>query len=326
MVEVGNYSQAELMVLATWMYYDDGMTHQEVANELSVSRVAVTRLLQKARQQGLVRFEITSPRPVQYELSQQLVNKFGLQRAIVVKTANTLEETLEAVAQAGAKHLQELIYPGCRLGVGWSSTLRRMDTYLEPFEEPVDFTINELVGSIQLVSDNLYRISVKLEEILGGKLITLPVPVVVQNAEAYDAFMKEPSIRAGLEGARNCDIAFVGLGCVCEDCTMVETGYCTPEQIALLAEQGAVGDTLLRFFALDGSPVPSPEEDKIFSLTLEEIKAIPYTATLVAGERKIDTIRGALAGGFLDCLIIDTDTASAVLSEHAKGVCSERDS
>ncbi|MEL6209782.1 MAG: sigma factor-like helix-turn-helix DNA-binding protein, partial [Pseudomonadota bacterium] len=44
----------DLMVRAAWMYYHDDLTHAEIARKLGLSRVKVTRLLKRAREQGIV--------------------------------------------------------------------------------------------------------------------------------------------------------------------------------------------------------------------------------------------------------------------------------
>jgi DNA-binding transcriptional regulator LsrR (DeoR family) len=312
-IDTHHYSQDDLIVLATWMVYEDGMTHQEVADQLGLSRVAVTRLLKKAREQGVVKFQMTKPRPPQFELSQALVERFGLQHAIVVKDGGTPEETLEAVGQAGACHLREAITPGCRLGVGWSTTLQRMGAYLEAPDEPVDFTINEMVGSM-LSQASLYRISGKIAEVMGGRLVSLPVPVVVQSAEAFETFLQEPIIAAGLEGARQCDVVFVGVGGVAPDGTMVQTGYLKADDMRDLSRRGAVGDVLLRYFTIDGEHVPTPHESVTMSPSFDEIRGLPYLVGVAAGPEKAEAIVGALRGGLLDCLITDSETAGTVLA------------
>lgn len=316
------YSPDDLLTLVTWMYYEDGMTHQEVAEALSLSRVAVTRMLQKARQQQLVRFQITRPRPAQYVLSRALTEQFELQRAIVVKTAETLEETLEAVASAAACHLQESLYPGCRLGVGWSSTLQRMATYLTQPVEPLAFTVNEMAGSLP-EQEIPGRISIKIAETLGGRLISLPVPVVVSSKDAYNTFLKEPLIAQGLLGAAQCDLAFVGIGDVGPDCTMIRTGYIKPDDLEALRQRGAVGDMLLRYYNINGEHVPTTVEDTVFTLRWEQMKALPYVVALAAGPRKVVPILGALRTGILDCLVTDSDTARGVLSLNSDAVSEE---
>lgn len=305
-------NQEELMVLAAWMYYDDKLTHEQIAKKLGMSRVSVTRLLQKARREGVVQFRITKPLPWQYDLERRLQKTFGLKDAIVVKTRNSLEDTLDAVGWAGAEHLKQVLRPGCRLGMGWSTTVSRMAPYLEAPDQPVPCTVHEVAGSM-LGQTNPYSVSWRIAQVLNVPIETLPVPVVVQSETARDAILKENSIRTALEHARQCDIAFVGLGDVGPDCTMVRTGYLTPEQMADLRRQSAVGDILMHYYDASGRHVPAPLESRIISLDWEDIHRIPYVVAMAAGPTKVEAILGALQGHICHCLITDTDTAQQVL-------------
>ncbi|WP_374712507.1 sigma factor-like helix-turn-helix DNA-binding protein [Symbiobacterium terraclitae] len=96
------HSEADLKVLVAWMYYDEGLTHEKIARRLSLSRVAVTRLLQRARREGIVQIQITRPLPVQFQLERELEAAFGLKRAIVVPTYPEHGATLDALGRAGA--------------------------------------------------------------------------------------------------------------------------------------------------------------------------------------------------------------------------------
>lgn len=303
------------MVAAAWMYYQDGMTQQEVAEKLSLSRVTVTRLLQRARQEGVVQVRITRPLPESYDLAQALEQAFALKKVILVKSAMTFEETLEAIAQAGAEHLRELLCRDCRLGFGWSTTVSRMAAYLTRPERPAQVKVNELAGSM-LGMENPYSISGRVAEIVGGNLVTLPVPVLVNSPAAYQALLQEPSIRVALAEAAEVDVAFVGMGNVGPDCTLLKTGHLTPGQIEDLRQRGAVGDILLRFYDMNGEHVPHPLETQTISLRIEQIRRIPYVASLAAGATKVDTILGALRGRLIHCLVSDTDTARSVLHRY----------
>ena len=47
----------DLVVRAAWLYYEDGLTQAQIATRLFVSRQTVGRLLESARQHGIVRIE-----------------------------------------------------------------------------------------------------------------------------------------------------------------------------------------------------------------------------------------------------------------------------
>lgn len=310
---MGPFNEADLMVLAAWAYYDEGLTHEEIAKRLHLSRVAVTRLLQKARKEGIVQIHITKPLPIQFKLERQLEEMFGLKRAIVVKSYPTQSATLDAVGWAGAEVLKDVLFPGCRLGVAWSETVRRIIPYVKCPKPPVPGTVNELVGT-RTRQSNPFSVSVDLAHALGMPLESLPVPVVVQSQAARDAIMSEESVRTAMEHARQCDIALVGLGDAGPRCTMVRTGHLTVEQVSELREQGAVGDILMRYYDGQGRHVPMPLESQIVTLEWPEIRRIPTIVAMVVGARKVDATLGALQGRLCHTLITDTDTARQVLA------------
>lgn len=310
---MSNYSNEEQLVLAAWMYYSDGLTQAQIAEKLDLSRISVTRLLKKARNDGIVQIRITKPRPAQFNLEQDLEKAFGLKRAIVVRTAATHEETLDALGRAGAEHLLHLLSTGCRLGVGWSRTVSRMAPFLIKPQQPLNCTVNELAGSL-LGLENPYSISGRIAQILEVPVETLPVPAIVQNPATRTALLQETEIRSVLENARKCDAAFVGLGEISAENTMVRTGYMTLGQMEDLHRNGAVGEVLLRYFDANGEYVPNPLEERIISLDWDSIRSIPYVVIMALGVGKVEALLGALNGLF-HCLITDSTTA-AILLEH----------
>ena len=302
----------ELMILAAWMHYDDGLTHEEIAKKMRLSRVAVTRLLQRARREGILQIKITKPLPLQYELERRLQKTFGLESAVVVKTRATLDETMDAIGRAGAEHLKQVVFPNCRLGVGWSRTVSRMAPYLAKPETRVNCVVNELAGSV-LDPEHPYSISWRIAQVLEAKVEALPAPVVVNSAEARQALLSEPTIKTAMQHASQCDIAFVGLGDLEPDCTLVRTGFMTGEQRSELGSRGAVGDILMRFFDISGRHVPSPLDPRVISLTRAEIERIPCVVALAAGPTKVDAIVGTLRGHLCRSIILDMTTAEQVL-------------
>ena len=68
---------------AASLYYEEELSQQEVAERLDVSRSTVSRLLQLARGQGIVRIEVLPPSPVA-ELAIELAEALDLRRAAVV--------------------------------------------------------------------------------------------------------------------------------------------------------------------------------------------------------------------------------------------------
>jgi DNA-binding transcriptional regulator LsrR (DeoR family) len=83
----------------------------------------------------------------------------------------------------------------------------------------------------------------------------------------------------------------------------------TAEELSMLHEQGAVGDICLRFFDWQGRPVVTPLNDRVISMELEQLKQVKRSVGIAGGPRKINAIRGAINGGWINVLITDQQTA-----------------
>ena len=81
-------------------YYLDGRSKVQIADELGLSRFKVARLLDLARETGLVRIEIGHPGSIDVDLSARLQQAFGLERAVVVITPDDAPDTLVQLARS----------------------------------------------------------------------------------------------------------------------------------------------------------------------------------------------------------------------------------
>src|SRR3954453_5516906 len=84
-------------------YYLEGMSKVDIADELGVSRFKVARLLDAARETGLVRIEIRHEGEIDVDLSARLQERFDLQHAIVVDTPDDDESLRQHLGRAAAQ-------------------------------------------------------------------------------------------------------------------------------------------------------------------------------------------------------------------------------
>ncbi len=311
---MANQNGDDLMVVVTWLYYHEDLTHDQIASRLGIPRIKVTRLLQKARREGVVEFHITRPLPQEFELQQKLCAATSLKEAVIVQSRRTLDETLEAVGKAAADHLGRQLRNGLRIGMGWSTTVSRMAPYVQTPKKRFSLVVCELAGTM-IGETNPYTISWQIAQRLNASLEMLPVPVLVASGETRQALLQEPRLRQSLEEVKRCDIAYVGLGNIAADTTLVRIGLLTPQDIHGLEEKGVVGEMLMRYYDEEGRHVPSPWESRIISLDWETICRIPHIVVIAAGEHKVKAITAALRGRLCHSLVTDTDTARAVLEQ-----------
>ena len=306
-----NGSTEERLLIAANLYYMENMTQEEIAAKLGLSRVAVTRLLKKARDEGLVQVTVKKPMPELYRLALDLEKRYRLKAAIVASGGDSPKASLEAVGRAGAELLERLITPGCRIGVAWSATVSAILPYVrKPSAKPG--WINELAGTY-LTANIPYVVSWPLAEKLGVPVESIPMPVLVRSGRVKEMMIQEPAISSALERASKVDVAFVGLGNVSRDSSIMRTGYIGEEQLEEFSAKGAVGDILMRYYDAAGRYIPMSFEDKTVSLEWKKIRKLPFIVSLAFGPEKLEAIAGALAGGVIHGLVTDRWTAEALL-------------
>ena len=299
----------ELMIRAAWMYYHDNLTHAEIARRLHLSRVKVTRLLKRAREQGIVEIRVTQPMPPDLELSRQMEHRFGLEQAIVVSSTAP-----DALGQATAELLLYLMKGGLYIGFGWSSTVSRIASYIATQDKNSDCTIVDLIGTM-VGEANPYSVSGSVADALKARLMPLAVPVMVSSRDARDTLLAEPSIAATLDAARRCDVAFVGVGEIGPTNTMVEIGQMEADKLHELEAHGAVGEMLIRYYDINGKAVINDTHERIIGLTLHELEQIPSVVLVAHGQHKVKALIGALNSGIASILITDIETATLLLAE-----------
>ena len=118
---------SEIMARAARLHFEFGLTHQEVAENLGISRVKVTRLLKQARESGMVRVVVDTDVSVYSELEQQLAARFGLSATILVPSRGPKNGNLRTVlAQGAGGYMTRVIRDGMVVAVGLSRTIGEM--------------------------------------------------------------------------------------------------------------------------------------------------------------------------------------------------------
>jgi DNA-binding transcriptional regulator LsrR (DeoR family) len=86
-------------------------------------------------------------------------------------------------------------------------------------------------------------------------------------------------------------------------------------------KQGAVGDICLHYFNAAGQPIATPLSSRVIGMSLAQLKEVKHRIGVAGGKRKLDAIRGALNGSWINILVTDRATARALLdkSQHATG-------
>src|SRR5688572_26837061 len=80
----GGRGVADLKVKAAWLYYVEGLTQEQIARHLNISRLKVLRMLAACNEEGIVRISIEGETSSQVKLERNLEARYGLEEAVVV--------------------------------------------------------------------------------------------------------------------------------------------------------------------------------------------------------------------------------------------------
>lgn len=305
---------AEMLAEAAHLYYVKGLAQQQVASALGTTRSNVSRMLQGARDQGIVRFQIVRPLQRQPALERSLVERFGLEEAIVLP-ADAAADTISQVGELAATWLEDHVQHGMRITLSWGRTLRALARGLS-VDQAYDVDVVQLGGDLQL--DPKFSGHELVREVaagLGGRYSYLHAPVILGSPALVEELRALRPIRSELDKARAADLALVGIGGYGEgfSAQLLESAHLTSNERAELDARPPAGDILARFYDERGEQMDTPLRHRILALELEELREIPTVVGIAAGEAKARGIWGALRGGLIDVLITDQAAAASVL-------------
>jgi DNA-binding transcriptional regulator LsrR (DeoR family) len=305
----------DLIGKAARLHYEFGLTHREISEMLGISRVKVTRLLRQARDIGMVRITVSSDASPYALLETQVVQRYGLDEAVVVPTFDDEPRQRGAVARGAAGYLQRVLRDGMTVTIGLSRTLALMPDYIVA-PTRVDATFVPLGGGLSrtLHAVNAHESTERFAQLFGGWAEHLHAPVVMGSRDVALALRSEPAISRALQQAAKADLALVGIGGMqTASVNLLAAGDITRDELAELAVAGAVGDIGARFFDREGRPVVHDLNDRLIGLTLEEIGRIGVRVAAAAGPEKHTALAAALKAHLATVLVTDSATARRLL-------------
>jgi DNA-binding transcriptional regulator LsrR (DeoR family) len=315
----------EQLARAAQLYFVEERPQDEVAEVLRTTRSNVSRMLKQAREQGIVRIVVEFPTRRAEGAEHALVERFGLTAARVLQVTSD-DDPLPGVGRLAAGWLLEQLGDGQVLALGWGVTLQHVVNALDDDPDagglPHDVEIAQLIGGLSAIATATtgQELAREFARRLGARWRYLHAPAVFASAQRLATMLAEPSISEALAKARAADIAMVGLGDPNTGSLAAWFGELglTPAERAAIAAEGAVGDVCGRFYDRDGRELSTPISDRVLSLGLDALRAIPITAAVACTVAKAPSILGALRGGLIDVLVTDEHAARRVLELDAE--------
>ena len=296
-------------------YYEDCLTQQQIANQFGLSRIRVSRLLNRARTDGTVQITISPPQTSNADLEREIERVYQIKEAVVVTCSeNDLATVVSEIGTEAANTLIRCLQGQEVVGISWGHSVLSAVNSLPTLYLP-ELRIVQITGGLgeQEARTHGADLARRAAQSLGARLRLLYAPGIVKNKVVRDALVKDSQIADTIKLAGQADVALVGVGIFKPPSTLSGADALSEEEIADLEAKGAVGDIALQFFNKDGKKVNAKVNKRIVGADLDDIRKIPRVIGVVAGQEKLDAIQAALMGKLIDVLLTDQNTAARLL-------------
>jgi len=295
-----------------YYYYNIGMTQDDIAKKMSMSRQRVNRILKKCLETGIVKIVIQEYEHQNVELEIQLEALLGLNEIIIVN--NTDDEVNKSLGDAASSYLQRVIKANDIIGFSRGRALSSLVNSLQPMDK-INLTVTQLVGGLNaeeahINSDYLVRHS---SEILNAKPCFMYAPIILENKELRDSLMKESFFSGVYDIMKACTIAMVGIGDMSSKSAFVQKKYISKAEYDILQSKNAVGEVCTHYFDINGKKIESGINDRVLAIDFDSFKRIPLRIGVGSGPEKLSAIIGAARGSLINVLITDLETAHALV-------------
>lgn len=303
------------------LYYKEGLTQNEIALRLGVSRPTVINYLRLAREQNIVDIRINGASFTATDTFRELRHRFDLTDVYIASfppdgdpaDVSYRAQINRQIAQVGAMALHDILQPGELVGIAWGETIYHLANEA-PYRVIDDLTVCQMIGSMTtpLVS-TAEGCAISLASRLGAECHTLHAPAILTSADLAAALRDEPVIRKQLERLRTIDRSIFSVGACDSDTPIVQSAITSDEEFDWYRAQGAVGVLCGRFINRHGAHIRGPMDDRMIGVDLSSLKDRASGLLVAGGPAKFDAITATLNGGYVSHLVTDEQTAQALL-------------
>ena len=306
-------SEVVLAARVARQYYLEGVSKVDIADRLGISRFRVARLLEGARDSGMVRIEIGLPGgTLDAALSAELCSAFGLRHAFVFNFPDDEQALLRhRLGEASGQALMDLITPGDVLGMSWSRTLSGLAASLTQIPP---CPIVQLTGAVPPPDGrDLLDLVRSVARLGGGPAHVYYAPMILDDAQTAAAMRRQGDIAGAFALVSSVTIAVVAIGAWAPGLSTVYDAV-TPAERHALASLGVCAEVAGVFVGQDGRSVATPLDRRMIVTPGPALERIPFVLAAAYGVAKSPAVCAAIRGGLVHGLVTHSRLARTLLS------------
>ena len=308
-----NRNQEKLQKLAyvAQRYYLDDWKQSDIAKELGVSRPLVSRMLQEARELGVVKIMVCPPVSQGEALVEQLRRSTSIRDGVLVEDGADDDATNQRLSQGAVQLLWQL--RSRRLGIGWGHLIGQLVTWLEEHPQ-LSSTVTDicpLVGNASIPARN-YQSNENVRLIaqqLGAAPHFIYLPALPDSLEEKQLLCSSEIYRQIQTQWDKMDTALVNIGNYPSSpdfASLVRYGD-------LLQQEHTCGRLLVYYFNPQGKVIQS-EQDFAIQIPLEQLRRCPNIIGVCSANTSVRALQGALKSGLFTHLVARADLVRSALT------------
>lgn len=308
-----------LLLEASRLRYEKGLSQKEIATMLNVSNVTVSRALQRANELGIVRFHLEERCEKLVRQSQKIKTLYDLKEVIITDSFFQYDHELSAkqsVALEGARYIQRNINENDIFGIAWGKTMYYLVQYLNPCQKS-DASFVTMHGSLCNTHPEFdpQALVKRISMAMGGKQFSLLHPVIYPNYESLKSIYSGKDVAEIINMFKQITMTVSGVGSFFPELTspLREIDLLSEKELYQIKEQGCYCDFLMHFLDENGDELETDLKERTLSISLDEYKKINTKVVVCNGDSKAYSTRSLLRGKYIDVLVVDARLADALL-------------
>lgn len=297
------------------LYYLRNMSQQEISQYLNISKMNVSRILQKAKNTHIVETTVHLPFQFYHSLSKKLEKAYSLEKAFVVdmKQSQKQFDLRSFLGSVASYYITTEIPNGKIIGMGVGETIGKVAEHIPQLTTNKVKVVQLMGGLTAVTSGNPFSIIQETCRSLSAEGAYVSSYAILDNPEMRKIIFKNEIHQKGVYSLwETCQEAYFGIGSI-ESGTFFAESLKDKDDFELIRNACGIGDILGHCFNKDGVFIKSPIEDKLVSIPVELLKKVPKRVAIAGGQSKQEAISSALKTGIITHLFIDKITAESIV-------------
>jgi deoxyribonucleoside regulator len=294
------------------MYYEQNLTQAEIAKTMGVSRPLISRMINDARDLGIVTIQVHSGLDGSSNVLNQLRNFYNLRGGILIPDASTENTTNERIACQILDFILDFNPAPANIGIGWGYIIGMFTKAVEnaEIENRLEASVFPLIGNSSVSnrdyhSNEIVRV---FAEKTGASPIYIHAPAFLETEQEMALFQESDSFKKVESSWNEIDTAIINLGNYPSS-----PDYATATRYGdLLTKQKAVGRLLCSYFDIHGVIIRS-DSDYSIQIPIPKLARCRNVIGVSSAGLQPKALAGALRTGLITHLIAAESVARQAL-------------